>query len=90
MISAETGPAPLLTTLPSRTSSDEPPPISNRIDTLRIRAHQRRAADRGQLRLGLAIDDFQLDPDLLGDADEEMLAILGRPAGLGRDQAGAA
>src|SRR5262249_40041598 len=37
----------------------------------------------------LAIDDLELEPDLFGDAGPEVVAVLGRAAGLGGDQAGA-
>ena len=36
--------------------------------------------------LGLAVDDFELEPDLLGDAGAELGAVRRRAAGLGRDQ----
>ena len=37
-------------------------------------------------RLGLAIDDLELEPDLLGDAGAEFAAVGRGAAGLGRDQ----
>ena len=45
---------------------------------------------RGEPRLGLAVDDLELEPDLARDALEEFGAVLGRAAGLGGDQPGAA
>ena len=47
---------------------------------------QRRAAGRGKPRLGLAVDDLEIDADLVADALEEIEAVAGRAAGLGRDQ----
>src|SRR5262249_23585619 len=45
-----------------------------------------RAAGRRQRGLGLAVDDLELEPDLLGDAGAELIAVLRRPTRLGRDQ----
>src|SRR5262249_13228385 len=47
---------------------------------------QRRTADHGQRRLGLAVDHLQLDAGLGGDTLAEMVGISGGAAGLGRDQ----
>ncbi len=60
--------------------------MSNSTTPFGLGVHQRRAAGRRQPRLGLAIDDLELEPDLLGDAGAELRAVLGRAAGLGRDQ----
>ena len=51
---------------------------------------QRRAADHGQRRLGLAVDHFQPDAGLAGDLVPETVGIVGRAAGFGRDQPQAA
>ena len=51
-----------------------------------LRVDQRGAAGGRQPRLGLAIDDLQLEPDLLGDAGAEFGAVHRRAARLGRDQ----
>ena len=48
---------------------------------------QRRAAGRGEQRLGLAVHDFEIDADLLAHLRQEIPAIDGGAAGLGRDQA---
>ena len=53
---------------------------------LRLRIEQRRAAAGGQRRFGFAIDDLELETDLLGHARAKIDAVLGRAAGLGRDQ----
>ena len=63
--------------------------MSNRMTPVGLRIDQRRAAGGGQRRLGLAVDDFEFEPDLLGDAGAELHAVLGGAAGFGRDQAGA-
>ena len=47
---------------------------------------QRRAADHGQRRLGLAVDHLELDAGLFGDLVPKAVGIVGRAAGLGRDQ----
>ena len=70
----------------SRTSSDDPPPISNRMTPGRRRIEQFGAAGRRQPRLGRGIDDFQFEAGLLGDAGAEFLAVLGGAASLGGDQ----
>ena len=61
--------------------------MSNRITPVGLRVDQRRAAGRGQRRFGLAVDDFELEADLFGDAGTELGAVLSGAAGLGRDQA---
>jgi hypothetical protein len=56
-------------------------------DALGMRIDQRRAAGGGEPRLGLAVDDFQLDADLGPHAVEEVDAVGRGPAGFGGDQA---
>ena len=53
---------------------------------LGVRIDQRRAAGGGEPRLGLAVDDFERDPDLLADAGQELGPVGGGAAGFGRDQ----
>ena len=55
-------------------------PRASRID-------QRRAAGGGEVGLGLAVDDLEIDADLVADHLEEFRAIGGGAARLGRDQA---
>ena len=59
---------------PSRTSSEEPPPISNRIAPSASLIDQRRAAGRGKQRLGLAIHDIEFDADLARARSREIRA----------------
>ena len=47
---------------------------------------QRRAADHGKRRLGLAVDHLEPDAGLGGDAGPKAVGIGGRAAGLGCDQ----
>ena len=54
------------------------------------RIDQRGAAGDGEACLGLARDDLELEPGLGAHALDELGAVLGRAAGLGGDQAGAA
>ncbi len=58
-------------------------------DAARLRIDQRRAAGCGQPGFGLAVDDFELDPDLVSHPFEEFEPVARRPAGFGRDQPGA-
>ena len=53
-----------------------------------LRVGQRAAAERGQPRLRLPVDDFERQPRALVDAFDEFLAIVGRAAGFRGDQAG--
>ena len=53
-----------------------------------LRIGQRAAADCGQPRLGLPVDDLETQPGALEDALDEFLAIGRRAAGLRGDQAG--
>ncbi len=73
----------------SRTSSEEPPPISNSTAPSACGSISVRAAGGGEPRFGLAVDHLELEADVLRDAGAEILAVLGRAAGFGRDQAGA-
>ena len=50
------------------------------------RVDQVGAAGDRELRLGAPVDDLELQPELALDAREELDAVLGRAAGLGRDQ----
>ncbi len=54
-----------------RTSSVEPPPISNRMAPRPLRVEQRRAADHGERRLGLAVDHLEPDAGLGRDPARE-------------------
>ena len=54
--------------------------------TVGLRIKERRAAGGGELGLGLAVDDLELEPDLGGDAGAKLGAVGGRAAGLGGDQ----
>ena len=58
-------------------------------DAARLRIHQRRAAGGGEVGLGLAVDDLELDADALADDGEELGAVLGGAASFRGDQAGA-
>ena len=71
---------------PSRTNSDDPPPISNRITPDACGSISGVQPVAAELGLGLAVDDLELEPDLVGDAGAKFLAILGRAAGFGGDQ----
>ena len=69
-------------------TSVDPPPIS-KASARRGRVHQqRRAAGEGERRLLVIADDLDLDPGLAPDPADELGAIVGAPAGLGRDAAG--
>ena len=50
------------------------------------RLDQRAAAGDRQPRLGLAVDDLEVEPGLGLDRAQEFFAVLGRAAGLGGDQ----
>ena len=52
------------------------------------RIDQRRAARGGEPRFGLAIDDFEVDANLVADALEKIEAVGRRAAGFGGDQPG--
>ena len=54
-----------------------------------IRIDERRAAGRGKGRFGLPVDDFEIQPHLLGNARTELDAVFRRAARFRRDQAGA-
>ena len=69
-----------------RTSSVDPPPISNRMAPRPLRIEQRRAADHGERRFGLAIDHLKPDAGLGGDPVPKTVGIRRRAAGFGRDQ----
>ena len=69
-----------------RTSSVEPPPMSNRIAPRPCGIEQRRAADHGERCFGLAIDHLQPDAGLGGDPVAKAFGVRGRAAGFGRDQ----
>src|ERR1700746_2131908 len=48
-----------------------------------LRGDERRAAGRGEVGLGLAIDNLQLDADLFTDCVQKFGAVNRRPAGFG-------
>ena len=58
--------------------SDEPPPMSNSTTPSVSRLDQRAAAGDGQPRLGLAVDDFEVEPGLGRDPREEFGAVAAR------------
>ena len=60
--------------------------MSNSTTPSASRSTSERAAGDRQPRLGLAVDDLELEPGLALDAGEELAAVLGRAAGLGGDQ----
>src|SRR5262245_6392541 len=47
---------------------------------------ERRAAGGGKLGLGLAVDDLEIEPDLVRDAGAEFGSVLRRAAGLRRNE----
>ena len=51
-----------------------------------LRIEQRRAADHGERRLGLAVDHLEPDAGLGGDPVPKAVGVRGRAAGFGRDQ----
>ena len=51
------------------------------------RIGERRAAGDGEIGLGAPVDDLELDVELGLDAGDELGAVVGEPAGLGRDEA---
>ncbi|CDX24681.1 hypothetical protein MPL3356_410016 [Mesorhizobium plurifarium] len=55
---------------------------------LGVALDQRAAAGNGQARLGLAVDDLELQPGLALDPVQELDTVGGRAAGLRRDQPG--
>ena len=55
-------------------------------DAVGVVVDQRAAARDGEPRLGLAVDDLEIEPGLGLDAVEEFAAVFGRAAGLGGDQ----
>src|SRR5262249_37218364 len=55
-------------------------------DAFGVGIEQRRAASGGELGLGLAVDDFEIEPDVLRDAGAEFATIDRGAAGLGGDQ----
>ena len=72
---------------PSRTSSEDPPPMSNRITPCGVRDRAAACSRLRRDRLGLPVDDFEFEPDLLGDRARRIPAPLAAAAaGLGRDQ----
>ena len=74
---------------PRRTSSDDPPPMSNRDHTRCRRIEQLGAACRRQPRLGCGIDDLKLKAGQFGNAIAEGFTVLRGTAGLGGDEPGA-
>ncbi len=72
----------------SRTSSDEPPPMSNRIAPRRVRVEQRQAAGDRQHRFGLAVDHLEADAELAVDPLAKIVAVR-RPRGRLRSQSAA-
>ena len=69
-----------------RTSSVEPPPISNRMAPRALRIEQRRAADHRERGFGLAVDHFEPDAGLGRDPVPETVGVRRRAAGFGGDQ----
>jgi len=60
---------------PSRTIFRGAAAISNKMTPSGDRVHQRRATDGRQSGLGLAVDDFQIEPDLLEHPGAESLPL---------------
>ena len=50
---------------------------------------ERRAAGDGEIGLGAAVDDLELEAELVAHPGDEGRAVLGEPAGLGGDEPGA-
>ena len=55
-------------------------------DRMRLGIDEGRAARDGEISLGLAVDDLQLEVELVAHAVDEGRAVLGEPAGLGGDE----
>ena len=71
----------------SQTSSVEPPPMSKSSALLGSRVSEIAAAARGEARLGLAVDDLEIEPGALERPGGEFVPVRRRAAGLSRDKA---
>ena len=73
----------------SQMISVDPPPMSNMTIELGVAVGEVADASGGEMRLGLAVDDFEGDAEALADRGDEVGAVGGGAAGLGGDGAGA-